>query len=70
MDADPQLFACSDGGARHWACLASLIEAAKLNGIDPLAYLCDILARLAQGHPINRIAELLPGRGSPTSSTV
>jgi len=46
------LFAGSDGGARHWACLASLIETAKLNGIDLLAYLSDILTRLAQGHPI------------------
>ncbi len=54
------LFAGSDGGAQHWACLASLIETAKLTGVDPLAYLGDILARLAQGHPINRIAELLP----------
>jgi len=64
------LFAGSDGGARHWACLASLIETAKLNGIDPLAYLSDILTRLAQGHPINRIAELLPWRWSAASSTV
>jgi transposase len=64
------LFAGSDGGARHWACLASLIETAKLNGIDPLAYLSDILARLAQGHPINRIAELLPWRWTPQTSTV
>jgi transposase len=64
------LFAGSDGGARHWACLASLIETAKLNGVDPLAYLGDILARLAQGHPINRIAELLPWRWVPQPSTV
>jgi hypothetical protein len=63
-------FAGSDGGARHWACLASLIETAKLNGIDPLAYLIDILTGLAQDHPINRIAELLPWRWSATSSTV
>jgi len=64
------LFAGSDGGAQHWACLASLIETAKLNGVDPLAYLGDVLARLAQGHPINRIAELLPWRWSEASSTV
>ncbi len=31
------LFAGSDGGAQHWACLASLIETAKLNALDPLA---------------------------------
>jgi len=64
------LFAGSDGGAQHWACLASLIETAKLNGVDPLAYLSDVLATLAQGHPINRIAELLPWRWGSQTSTV
>jgi transposase len=54
------LFAGSDGGGEHWATLASLIETSKLNGIDPQAYLADILARIANGHPINRIDELLP----------
>ncbi len=54
------LFAGSDAGAQHWACLASLIETCKLNGVDPLAYLSDILSRLAQGHPVNRLVELLP----------
>jgi transposase len=54
------LFAGSDGGGEHWAILASLIETCKLNGIDPHAYLADILARLVAGHPINRIGELLP----------
>jgi transposase len=37
-----------------------LIETAKLNGIDPQAYLADILTRIANGHPINRLEELLP----------
>jgi len=40
--------------------LASLIETCKLNTVDPQAYLADIFARLAAGHPINRIGELLP----------
>ena len=53
------LFAGSDGG-EHWAILASLIETCKLNGIDPQVYLTDILARIANDHPINRIDELLP----------
>lgn len=50
----------SDGGGEHWAILASLIETCKLNGIDPQAYLADILARIADDHPINWIDELLP----------
>jgi hypothetical protein len=54
------LFAGSDGGGEHWAILASLIETSKLNGIDPQAYLADILARIANHHPINQIDELLP----------
>jgi transposase len=48
-----------DGGGEHWAILASLIERPKLNGLDSQAYLCDVLARVAD-HPINRIGELLP----------
>jgi IS66 C-terminal element/Transposase IS66 family len=54
------LFAGSDGGGEHWAILASLIETCKLNGIDPQAYLADILAGIANDRPINRIDELLP----------
>jgi transposase len=38
------LLAGSDGGAEHWATVASLIETCKLNDIDPLAYLTDVLA--------------------------
>jgi transposase len=63
------LFAGSDGGAQHWACLASLIETCKLNAVDPLAYLTDVLARLAQNHPVNRVAELLPWRWVPAASS-
>jgi transposase len=54
------LFAGSDGGGEHWAIIASLVETCKLNGIDPQAYLADILVRIANGLPINRIDELLP----------
>jgi transposase len=56
------LFAGSDGGADHWAILASLIETCKLNGLDPQAYLADVFARLVAGHPVNRLDELLPWR--------
>ena len=54
------LFAGSDGGGEHWAILSSLIETSKLNSIDPQAYLANILARVANTHPINKIDELLP----------
>jgi transposase len=54
------LFAGSDGGAHRWAILCSLIETAKLNGVEPYAYLADILQRMADGYPANRLAELLP----------
>jgi transposase len=54
------LFAGSDGGARTWAIIASVIQSAKLNDLEPFAYLRDILERMAQGHPINRIDQLLP----------
>ena len=40
------LFAGSDGGARHWAIVASLVATAKLNGVEPLAWLTDVLERM------------------------
>ncbi|HMA15813.1 MAG TPA: IS66 family transposase [Kiloniellaceae bacterium] len=52
-------FAGSDEGGRRAAAMYTLIETAKLNGIDPRAWLADVLARLP-GHPARRIDELLP----------
>jgi transposase len=52
-------FAGSDEGGRRAAAIYTLIETAKLNDIDPQAWLTDVLARL-QDHPAKRIAELLP----------
>ncbi len=54
------LFAGHDAGAANWACLASLIETAKIHGIDPQAYLADILAKLVNGWPAHKLDELLP----------
>ena len=54
------LFAGSDGGAEHWAVLATLIETAKLNAIDPEAYLTDVITRIVQGHPQSQIDALMP----------
>lgn len=53
------LFAGSDAGGERAAAMYSLIGSAKLNGLDPEAYLHHVLARIAD-HPINRIADLLP----------
>jgi hypothetical protein len=53
------LFAGSDAGGERAAAMYSLIGTAKLNGVDPEAYLRQVLERIAD-HPINRIRELLP----------
>jgi hypothetical protein len=61
------LFAGSDAGGERAAAAYTLIQTAKLNGLDPEAYLRTVIGRIAD-HPINRIAELLPwniGLASP-----
>jgi transposase len=58
------LFAGSDEGGRRAAVIYSLVETAKLNGLDPEACLRDILAHIAD-HPINRIDALLPWNWAP-----
>ena len=54
------LFAGSDGGGEHWAVIASLIETCKLIGVEPQAYLADVITKIVNGHPNNRIDHLLP----------
>ncbi len=52
-------FAGSDAGGERAAAIYSLIETAKLHGLDPEAYLRRVIERIAD-HPVNRVAELLP----------
>ena len=54
------LFAGSDGGADRWAVVATLITTAKLNDVEPYAYLKDVIERMAAGHPMTRLDDLLP----------
>src|SRR5919206_401109 len=56
------LFAGSDRGGERAAAIYTLVVTARLNGLNPEAYLKDILTRIANGHLINRIDELLPWR--------
>jgi IS66 C-terminal element len=54
------LFAGHDEGAKNWAITASLLETCKLNGVDPLAWLTDVLTKLIKRWPASRIEELMP----------
>ena len=54
------LFAGSDEGGDNWAVIATLIENCKLSGINPHDWLTRTLVALANGHPVNRLAELMP----------
>ena len=55
------LFCGSDRGGQRAAAMYSLIVTAKMNGVDPQAWLADVLSRIA-GHPAHRLDELLPWR--------
>jgi transposase len=61
------LFAGSDRGAERAAVMATLIMTARLNDIDPKAWLADVFARIAD-MPQNRLQELLPWNWTPPAS--
>jgi transposase len=63
------LFAGHDVGAENWACIASLIETCKLNGVDPQAYIADVLTRLVNLWPASRIDDLMPWAWTAEHST-
>jgi transposase len=54
------LFAGSDAGGEHWAVIASLIETCKLCGVEPHAYLADVITKIVNDHPNSKIDDLLP----------
>lgn len=50
----------SDGGAEHWAAIASFVETCKLHGVEPFRCVADLIARIVEGHPQGRLNKLLP----------
>ena len=63
------LFAGSDRGGQRAAAMYSIIVTAKMNNVDPQAWLADVLARIAE-HPANRLDELLPWNWRPLQACV
>jgi transposase len=60
------LFAGSDGGARHWAIAMTLIATAKLNDVEPMAYLTDVLERIVSARTkSHELESLLPWNWKP-----
>jgi transposase len=55
------LFAGADSGGRHWSIIATLIQTAKLNNVEPLAWLTDVLQRVVSGKTKrHELDQLLP----------
>jgi transposase len=54
------LFLGSEAGGERAAVIYTVLESAKLNRLDPEAYLADVIDRMAKGHSISRLSELLP----------
>jgi transposase len=63
------LFAGSDRGGQRAAAMYSIIVTAKMNDVDPQAWLADVLTRIAE-HPVHRLDELLPWNWRPLQARV
>jgi transposase len=64
------LFAGSDAGARHWAIANTLIQSCKLNGVDPMIWLTDVLQRIVSGQTrSHQLDALLPWNWRLPSTT-
>jgi len=61
------LFCGSDSGGERAAEFYTLVRTARLNGVEPEAWLTDVIARIGS-HPISRLAELLPWNWSPPAT--
>ena len=64
------LFLGSDTGGERAAIIYTVAETAKLNGLDPEAYIAAVIDRLCRGHTIDRIDELLPWNFKPSAASV
>ena len=63
------LLAGADSGGRHWTIIASLIQTANLNEVDPLAWLTDVLERIVSGRTRrHELGTLLPWNWKPDTS--
>jgi hypothetical protein len=60
VDRKNALFAGSDGGGQTWATIATLPQTAKMNDVDPFAWLATTLQRIAAGWPNRDLDQLLP----------
>ena len=61
------LFAGSDSGGERAALFYTVTRTASLNGIEPEAYLRDVIARIGS-HPVNRLHEMLPWNWAPPAT--
>ena len=62
------LFAGSDTGGDRAAAIYTIVQTAKLNGVNPEAYLKETLTKIAEGHPINKIQQLMPWQMLPPAA--